>query len=161
MRLALLFGCFALATALACDEFEDPPPTAPTVPDIPNTQFEISGRWDGQTNQGRPLRFDVRTSGNIVQATISIHHDCSGGRLVLQLSGYETKVSGDSFSATVTWRRDQDGDKYYTGTLTVSGRFEGNRIANGSFVNGITDKQADNLGVCEPSSGSWEAARAE
>ena len=68
---------------------------------------------------------------------------------------------GNTFSATVIWRRDEAGGKFYTGTLSVSGTFAGDKIASGGFVNSITDKQADNLGVCEPSSGSWEASKSE
>lgn len=145
----------------ACNEFEDPPPPPPTVPDLPATQFEINGRWDGKTDQGRPVRFDVVVNASVVETTISLHHDCTGGRLVLQLNGYDGRVSADSFSGTVIWRRDEEGGKFYVGTLTVSGTFTGNKLANGAFVNSITEKQADNLGVCGPTSGTWEATKSD
>ena len=147
-----------LLVAASCDELQDPPPAGPVVPPIPSSQFAIAGRWDGVTEQGRPLGFDVTDSTVVVNGSLTLHHDCSGGRLVLDLSTYEAQVSGDSFSVTLNWRRDEP-TKYYVGRLTVSGRFEGNRLARGGFVNSITDKYADNLGVCPSSSGSWEAAR--
>ncbi len=75
-----------------------------------------------------------------------LHHDCTGGSLVLQLDGYEGQVSGDSFSPTINWRYEEE-THYYTGKPTVSGRFEGERVSHGGFVNSVTDKQADNLGV--------------
>ena len=159
-RLTLLAAVLA-AGAFACNEFEDPAPASPTVPEPPATQFQIAGRWDGKTDQGRPLRFDVRATGSLVQGKVSVHHDCTGGRLVLQLADYETRITGNTFSATVIWRRDEPGGKFYSGTLSVSGTFAGDKIASGGFVNSITDKQADNLGVCEPTSGSWEASKSE
>jgi hypothetical protein len=128
---------------------------------IPPTQFAIDGRWDGVTDQGRPVRFDVRNGAVIAAGRVGIHHDCSGGRLVLQLQGYQSVVDGDTFTVTMNWRRDDPDFKFYVGTLTISGRFEGDRSARGGFVNSITDKQADNLGVCPPSSGSWEASKSE
>ena len=87
--------------------------------------------------------------------------NCTGGVLVLQLNGYDGFVNADSFSGTVIWRRDEPGGKYYVGTLTVSGTFRGNRVADGAFINSITEKQADNLGVCGPSNGTWEATKSE
>lgn len=155
-----LLGLFGLLLTLSsCDEFQDPPPTAPVVAPIPPSRYTIAGAWDGVTQQGRPLRFEVTEGTVVVNGTLSLHHDCSGGRLVLeQLGVYEAQVNGDSFSITINWRRDED-RRYYVGTLTVSGRFEGDRIARGGFVNSITDKVDDNLGVCPSASGSWEASR--
>ena len=162
MKLKVLLTCLLVAAAVSsCNEFEDPPPPPPTVPDVPPTQFDIAGRWDGLTDQGRTLRYDVRASGNVVRTTLTLHHDCTGGRLVLNLNGYESVVSADSFSGTVIWRRDEEGGKYYVGTLTVSGTFMGDEIANGACINGVTEKQADNLGVCGPSNGTWEATKSE
>jgi len=159
MRSKRLFACaLLLGLASGCDELQDPPPAGPVVPPIPPSQFAIAGRWDGVTAQGRPLSFDVSDSTVVVNGFLTLHHDCSGGRLVLDLGSYDAQVSGDSFSVTLNWRRDEP-TKYYVGRLTVSGRFEGNRLARGGFVNSITDKYADNLGVCPSSSGSWEAAR--
>lgn len=163
----LATGMLAL-TLFACEELKDGPPAAPSATPTPQTQFDLAGRWDGITNQGRPLRFDVRTQealgepnfhANVVRGTLSLHHECSGGRLVLQLSGYDTEVQGDTFSGTAIWRRDEENGRYYTGTLTVSGRFVNGEVANGGFVNSITDKLADNLGVCGPTSGTWSARR--
>ena len=147
-----------ILAAAACDELKDPPPTGPVVPPIPASQFAVAGSWDGVTDQGRPLSFDVSDSTVVVNGSLTLHHDCTGGRLVLDLGSYEAGVSGDSFSVTLNWRRDEP-TKYYVGRLTVSGRFEGDRLARGGFVNSITDKYPDNLGVCPSSSGSWEAAR--
>lgn len=155
-RIALLF----LLAITGCNEFQDPPPSAPTVDPPKASQFEITGRWDGITDQGRPLRFDVSTDGTVVNGTLSLHHDCSGGRLVLKLDGYQSVVTGDSFEVTMNWRRDED-RRFYVGTLTVSGRFEADRIVKGGFVNSITDKQADNLGVCNGVTGTWEASKSE
>ena len=146
-----------LALAAACSELEDPPPTTPTVPPIPPSQFSISGRWDGVTDQGRPVRFDISDSA-MLSGSIALHHDCSGGRLVLPFDGYEAQVNGDSFSVTFNWRQ-EDGHQYYAGTLTISGRFEGNNLSRGGFINSITDKQQDNLGVCNEVNGTWEATR--
>ena len=156
-----------LALTLSCTDLNDPPPASPTLVPQGQTQYEIAGRWDGITEQGRPIRFDVRTQealgnplyhANVVQGFLTLHHDCSGGRLVLELTGYDTEVRGDSFSGTAIWRRDEP-NKYYTGTLTVSGRFTNGEVANGGFVNSVTDKYSDNLGVCGPASGSWSARR--
>jgi hypothetical protein len=102
---------------------------SPIVPPIPRSQFAISGRWDGVTEQGRPLRFDVSNT-TVVNGSLTLHHDCSGGRLVLDLGSYEAQVNGDSFSVTLNWRRDEP-TKYYGGRLTVSERFESDRIARG------------------------------
>lgn len=157
MKLKTILLVLILAVT-ACNEFEDPPPAAPILDPIPPSQFDIAGRWDGITDQGRPVRFDVNDQTIVIDGSLSLHHECSGGRLVLRLGTYEAEVSGDSFSATVNWRYDED-RRYYTGKLTVSGRFEGNQIAKGGFVNSITDKQADNLGVCNGVSGTWEASR--
>ena len=150
-----------LMLAISCKNFEDLPPEAPTVPTVPFVQFNITGSWEGQTNQGRNLRFDVRSSGNLVKGSISVHHDCSGGRTVLAVNGFDTKIGGGSFAATATWRKDDPGGKFYTGILSISGSFEGDRVANGGFVNSITDKQADNLGTCGPSSGTWTATKSQ
>lgn len=147
-----------LAAASGCNEFEDPPPQAPTVPDVPASQFDIAGRWDGQSSQGRPIRFDVTAGALVVDGEIALHHDCTGGRLELRLTGYEAEISGDTFTTKLDWRVD-DGRKHYVGVLTVSGRFEGDVVANGGWVNSITEKQADNLGVCGPASGNWRAGK--
>lgn len=155
---ALLLGAFLLGAVSACDRYQSPPPTGPMVPSTPPSQFAIAGRWDGMTSQGRPIRFDVSDTTVVIDGTLSLHHDCTGGRLELKLDGYQGQVSGDSFSTTINWRY-EEGTHYYIGKLTVSGRFEGDRLAHGGFVNSITDKQADNLGVCPAASGSWEADR--
>ena len=160
VRKLILVLAFSMSAA-SCDKYEDLPPTSPSVPETPPSQFDTTGRWTGQTNQGMAMNFIVRPSGNIVYGWIALHHDCTGGRLTLELERYETKLSGDTFSASVTWRVDENGGKYYVGTLSVSGTFLGHQIAKGGFVNSITDKQADNLGVCGPSSGTWEAWQPE
>jgi hypothetical protein len=158
MTRAFLLGAFVLAAVPACNEYQDPPPTGTTVPSMPASQFAIEGSWDGVTSQGRPIRFDVSATTVVIDGTVSLHHDCTGGRLELKLDGYEGQVSGDSFSTTINWRY-EEGTHFYTGKLTVSGRFEGDRVSHGGFVNSVTDKQADNLGVCPAASGSWEASR--
>ena len=159
MRSRLFFACVLLVGLVSsCDDLNDPPPTGPTVAPIPPSQYAIAGDWNGVSNQGRPLQFHVNGETQVVNGMLTLHHDCSGGRLVLPLSAFDAQVSGDSFSVTINWRVDEFG-KYYTGRLTVSGRFEADRVARGGFVNGITDKQADNLGVCPSASGSWEATR--
>ena len=158
MKWKLTIAGALVAMSLSCNEFEDPPPASPTVPDMPLTQFNVTGRWDGMTNQGRPLRFDVSDVAAVLDSSLSLHHDCTGGRLVLKLAGYEAQLSGDTFSATINWRVDED-TKFYVGTLTVSGRFESDTVSRGGWVNSITDKQADNLGVCEPASGNWQAGK--
>ncbi len=160
MKLKLVFAGALMAVSLACNEYEDPPPVTPTLPDMPASQFNIVGRWDGRSDQGRPIRLDVTPDGLLMDGQLSLQHDCSGGQLVLQLSGYEDQVSGDTFSATMNWRVD-DGPRFYVGTLTVSGRFESDSAVRGGFVNSVTEKQADNLGVCGPSSGTWEATKSE
>jgi hypothetical protein len=163
MKRNLIAACvLSAALAGACNEYEDPPPPPlATLPDPPATQYQINGRWDGKTDQGRPLRFDVEVNASVVETTLSLHHDCTGGQLVLKLGGYDSRVNADSFSGTVIWRRDEPGGKFYVGTLTVSGTFTGDRMASGAFINSITEKQADNLGVCGPTSGTWEATKSE
>ncbi len=144
-----------------CERYEDPPPASPTLPDVLPTRFDIAGQWDGVTDQGHALRFDVRPSGNVVKATLTLHHDCTGGRLVLNLDGYESKVSADSFTSTVIWRGDDPPGQSYVGTLTVSGTFAGDTIVSGAFINSVTEKRADNLGVCGPANGTWEATKSK
>ena len=153
-----LTALLALVAAWSCNEFEDPPPLAPVVDPPKPSQFNITGRWDGMTNQGRPVRFDILSNGGLENGTMSLHHDCSGGRLVLRLGDYRSEVVGDSFEVTFNWRFD-DGPRFYIGTLTVSGRFEGDTLVRGGFVNSITDKTANNLGVCLAVDGQWEAAK--
>ena len=153
----LILTTVLAVAAAACSELEDPPPTAPTVTPSPPSQFTISGRWDGVTDQGRPVRFDISDSA-LLNGSIALHHDCSGGRLVLPFDAYEAQVNGDSFSVTFNWRQ-EEGTKYYAGTLTISGRFEGSDLSRGGFINSITDKQQDNLGVCNEVNGTWEATR--
>ena len=160
MRQPLLSACFVVALCVAsCNEYEDPPPPSPTVPDVAPTRFSIEGDWNGITDQGRDVRFQVRNVANVMSTELSLHHDCSGGRIVLDLDGFESTVSGDRFSENVTWRYDEPGGKYYIGTLTVTGTFTSDRAARGSFINSITEKQVDNLGVCGPTNGTWEAFR--
>ena len=155
-------GLVLMMFAVACNEYQDePPPPPPTMPDLPATQFDIAGSWVGVTDQGREIRFDARESGNVVKSTIALHHECSGGVLVLNLDGFESKAAGDAFSSTINWRWDEEGGKYYVGTLTVAGSFTSDLAAKGSFINSVTEKQADNLGVCGPSNGRWDATKSE
>ena len=147
------------AAGAGCDDFEDPAPPPPTAPTAPPSQFDITGRWDGISDQGRPLRFDVNGRVFVVNGTLSLHHDCSGGRLVLQLRGFGAEVDADAFTTTFNWRIDEPDGKFYVGTLTFSGQFQGNNASKGGWVNSITDKQVDNLGVCGPASGNWDATK--
>lgn len=163
MNRKLLTACACLVMLqAACNEYQDdPPPPPPTMPDLPATQYDVAGSWVGRTDQGRPISFEARPSGNVVKSKIALHHDCSGGVLVLNLSGFESKAAGDAFSSTITWRWDEEGGKSYVGTLTVAGSFTSDRSARGNFINSVTEKEADNLGVCGPSSGRWEATKSE
>lgn len=146
---------------VACDDFEDPAPPPPTAVVIPPSQFDVVGRWDGISDQGRPLRFDVNNAIRVANGKITLHHDCTGGRLVLPLRGFGAQVDADAFTTTFNWRIDEPGGKYYVGTLTISGQFQGNNASKGGWVNSITEKQVDNLGVCGPASGNWDATKSQ
>jgi hypothetical protein len=156
-----LFALMLLTMAgLSCHELNDPIPTYPGVAPVPPSQFAIAGQWDGVSDQGRPLRFDVSDATRVINGSLWLHHECSGGRLVLKLDGFQAQVNGDSFSAAINWRVEEP-NHYYVGRLSVSGRFEGDLAARGGFVNSVTDKYDDNLGVCPPASGSWDASRGQ
>jgi hypothetical protein len=157
LQLAILLLSMA---ASSCEEFNEFPPPGPTTPSIPPSQYSIAGHWEGVSDQGRPLRFDVSDTTVVVNGSLSIHHDCTGGRLVLKLEPYQAQVNGDSFTAAINWRVEEP-NHYYVGRLSVSGRFEGHTAARGGFVNSVTDKYDDNLGVCPPASGSWDASRGQ
>ena len=120
MRSRILFLLF-MAFASSCDDLQDPPPASPIVPRIPPSQFAIGGRWDGVTEQGRPLRFGVSDTTVVLNGSLTLHYDGSGGRLLLDLGSYDAQVNGDSVSGTLNWRRDEP-NMYYVGRLTVSGR---------------------------------------
>lgn len=160
MRTKLLAFMLLAMAASSCEEFNEFPPPSPTVPAVPPSQYAVAGRWDGVSDQGRPLHFDVSDLTQVQNGSLTLHHDCTGGRLVLTLQTYEAQVSGDSFTAAINWRVEEP-NHYYVGRLSISGRFEGNYAARGGFVNSVTDKYDDNLGVCPAASGSWDASRGE
>jgi len=150
----------ALLLAASCNEVNVPLPAAPEpLPPAAPSQFSISGHWEGLSNQGRRLAFDVSEQGVVHDGRINLHHDCSAGRLRMTIDGYETQVSGDAFSTTLHWRIDDQG-QIYVGEVTVSGRFESDGFAKGGFVNSVTEKPtSDVYGVCFPVHGTWEAGK--
>ena len=163
---------FAVLTILllgSCDDNdEDSSPAAPTAasptspaplplasPDVP-TRFDIDGHWEGLTNQGRRIAFDVSPAAVLTGGRINLDHDCSTGELRMTLDGYQSRVNASTFSATMHWRIDDKG-RIYSGEVTMSGRFESGRFARGGFVNSVTEKPADDgLGTCPSIFGTWD-----
>ena len=132
-----------------------PAPLPLASPEVP-TRFDIDGHWEGLTNQGRRIAFDVSPGEVLTGGRINLHHDCSKGRLRMTLDGYQSRVNAHTFNATFHWRIDDKG-LIYSGVVTVSGRFESGRFARGGFVNSVTEKPADDgLGTCPSIFGTWD-----
>jgi len=158
----------ALAMALlsSCGESEDPLPSAASPPVLaapPPSQsalrFDVAGHWEGLTDQGRRIAFDVSQEAAVTNSRINFHHDCAGGRFRATVDGYQAQVRDHSFSATLHWRAEDRG-RVYAGKVTVSGRFESDLFARGGFVNSLTEKPVgDALGECPSVYGTWQASR--
>lgn len=147
------------AGVLSCDDLKEPVPTANSpVPPPPASQFNITGHWQASSDQGRSIRFDVTENGRVTNGRINLHHDCNNGRWRVTLDGFEAQVVDESFLTTYNWKNEDNGI-IREGTMTVSGRFESDRLVKGAFINSVNDvrKGEDPTGeVCPAIEGTFE-----
>ena len=60
----------------ACNEFQEPLPTAPTPPPpLGYSQFQIVGHWEAVTEQGRRIAFDVTSDGRVINGRLNFHQE--------------------------------------------------------------------------------------
>ena len=148
--------------ALSCDELKAPLPTSPPPPPPPGfSRFQIVGHWETTSSQGRRIAFDVTSEGRVMNGRINVHHDCNTGRWRATFDGFNADIVDDGFLTTFNWGSNEDG-LVRTGTMTVSGRFEGDRSVKGGFINSVNDVRMndDPTGdVCPPIEGSYEGTR--
>jgi len=157
IRYALLI--LVLAPWLSCDDLKEPVPTAHSpVPPPPPSQFDITGHWQASSDQGRSIAFDVTESGQVINGRINLHHDCNTGRWRVTLDNFEAQIVDESFLATYNWKNDENGI-IREGTMTVSGRFESNRLVKGAFINSVNDVRNNDQPtgeVCPAVEGTFE-----
>jgi hypothetical protein len=155
-------GLFFLLAALSCEELKAPLPAAPTPPPPPAfSRYQIVGHWEADTDQTRRIAFDVTSEGRVVNGRINFHHDCNTGRWRATLDGFAADVVDDGFITTFNWENTEDG-LTRNGTMTVSGRFEGDRSMKGGFVssvNGVRMAGQPTGDVCPSIQGSYVGAR--
>jgi hypothetical protein len=130
--------------AAGCTEFQDPVPTAPSSPPPPPfSQFQIVGHWEATTEQGRRIAFDVTKDGRVVNGRLNFHHECNGGRWRATLDGFTAEIVDEGFLTTVDWRASGNGSIFpgyiFSGTYTVSGRFESDGLMRGGLISSVTD----------------------
>ncbi len=147
---------------LSCEELKAPLPEAPTPPPPPAfSRYQIVGHWEADTDQTRRIAFDVTGEGRVVNGRINFHHDCNTGRWRATLDGFEADIMDDGFITTFNWENTEDG-LTRNGTMTVSGRFEGDRSMKGGFVssvNGVRMAGQPTGDVCPSIQGSYVGAR--
>jgi hypothetical protein len=147
--------------ALSCDRYQEPLPVAPSPTPPAFSHFQIVGHWEATSNQGRRVAFDVTPEGRIMNGRINLHHDCNTGRWRSTLDGFQVEVVDDSFITTFNWAN-EDGGVIRTGTMTVSGRFEGDRAVKGGFIDSVNDVRKNDLptgDVCPSIEGTFEGTR--
>ncbi len=151
-----------LLFALSCEDLNTPLPAAPTPPPPPAfSHYQIVGHWEADTDQTRRIAFDVTSEGRVIGGRINFHHDCNTGRWRATLDGFEADIVDDGFITTFNWENTEDG-LTRNGTMTVSGRFEGDRSMKGGFVssvNGVRMAGQPTGDVCPSIQGSYVGAR--
>ena len=160
-----MLGFIALfAMAISCDDLKNPPPTAPEVPPPPPSQYKIEGHWEADSSQGRRIAFDVDDQGKVVNGRINLHHDCNTGRWRTTLDGFEAQIVDDVFITTNNWSN-YEGGINRKGTVTISGRFEGNRLVHGGFINSVNDSRFEDQQptgeVCPTVQATFEGTRGQ
>ncbi len=155
----LVTASFAFAS-FGCDELKNPAPTANTpAPPPPPSQYNIKGHWEAESSQGRRIAFDVDADGKVSDGRINLHHDCNTGRWKATFDGFEAQVVDDVFITTMDWRA-HDGPVIRRGRVTISGRFESNRLVTGGFIDSVNDSRAENEkpsgGICPTIQGTFE-----
>ncbi|MGH9322702.1 MAG: hypothetical protein ACRD3V_22800 [Vicinamibacteria bacterium] len=147
---------------LSCDEFQEPLPTAPPPPSPPSfSRYQVVGHWEATTDQARRIAFDVTSEGRVINGRINFHHDCNTGRWRVTLDGFHSDIVDDAFLVTFNWENTEDG-LTRTGTMTVSGRFEDDRIVRGAFISGVNDARRAGQptgDVCPSITGSYVGER--
>jgi hypothetical protein len=119
------------------------------------------GHWEADSNQSRRIAFDVTSGGRVVNGRINFHHDCNTGRWRATLDGFEEDIVDDAFLVTFNWEATED-RVTRAGTMTVSGRFEGDRVVKGGFVSSVNDVRKDGQptgDVCNAIEGSFAGYR--
>ena len=144
MTKRVFFAALLLALGLAaCDDLQDPPPAAPTLPEPASpTSFDVVGHWEATTIQGRRIAFDVNPSLEVVNGRINLHHDCNTGRWRATFDGFHSVIENDQFNATVNWRTNDDG-LFRSGSYSITGTFQSDNIVRGSFANVVTDSRVN------------------
>jgi hypothetical protein len=130
--------------------------SGPLSSTVPN-QFAIEGHWEGITDQGKIIIFNVQNKGRLRNGRIKLVHKCEGEELRVKVTGLRAKVSGDTFTATAIWKIDETIP--IVGEVTVSGRFESDAFARGGFVDSVTDQPVAELGDCLSFHGTWQAEK--
>ncbi len=162
MRVKALFGLLLLFGGVSCEDLNEPLPTAPPPPPpAAFSKYQIVGHWEATTTQSRRIAFDVTDDGRVVNGRINFHHDCNTGRWRATLDGFNVEIVDDGFLTTFNWENTEDG-LTRNGTMTVSGRFEGDRSMKGGFVssvNGVRMSGQPTGDVCPSIEGSYEGTR--
>ena len=141
--------CYFLAVLLlvldsiACKDLKDPPPAAPTPPTLSSaTSFNVIGHWEATTIQGRRISFDVNENLTVTNGRINLHHDCNTGRWRVTFDGFYSAIENNQFNAMVNWRTN-DGDLFRSGSYSISGTFQSDKVVRGSFANIVTDSRVN------------------
>lgn len=149
--------------AISCNELRDAPPAAPgPVPTPAASRYDIAGHWEATSFQGRRIAFDVTADGQVVRGRVNLHHDCNTGRWRATFDGFTAPIVDDAFIGTMNWKANDNG-LTREGSLTVSGRFEGDAVMRGGFINSVKDIRATNEQptgeICPTISGNYEGTK--
>lgn len=161
LSLKPLLGSVVLLASLSCDNYQEPLPAAPSPAPTSFSKYQIVGHWEATSNQGRRIAFDVTPEGRVMNGRINFHHDCNTGRWRATVDGFQVQIVDDAFLTTFNWESNENG-LIRTGTMTVSGRFEGDREVKGGFIDSVNDvrKNEQPTGdVCPALEGTFEGTR--
>jgi hypothetical protein len=158
----MILGILALC-ALSCDDLKNPAPAAnDPVPPPPPSQYKIKGHWEAESSQGRRIAFDVDENGKISNGRINLHHDCNTGRWKATFDGFEGQVTDDVFITNMEWHA-HDGNVLRRGRVTISGRFESNRLVRGGFIDSVNDSRFEDQQptgeICPTIQGTFEGEK--
>jgi hypothetical protein len=150
-----------LLGGISCEELNEPLPASPTVTAPGFSRYQIVGHWEADTDQTRRIAFDVTAEGRVVKGRINFHHDCNTGRWRATLDGFEANIVDDGFLTTFNWEATEDGVTR-NGTMTISGRFEGDRSMRGGFVSSVNGARSGGQptgDVCPSIEGNYVGTR--